>query len=59
MHQTVMQWSSWSAFFYMGGYGLFVWGSFGLTAVCMVWEIVALRSRNRQAIRLLRLLTQK
>ncbi|MEQ1602275.1 MAG: heme exporter protein CcmD [Methylophilaceae bacterium] len=54
-----MQWQNWSAFFYMGGYGLYVWGSFGLTAICMVWEVVALRNRNQQALRLLRLLTQK
>jgi heme exporter protein D len=59
MPQTVMQWSSWSAFFHMGGYGLYVWGSFGLTAFCMVWEVMALRGRNQQAMRLLRLLTQK
>lgn len=53
-----MQWESWSAFFYMGGYGLYVWFSFGLTAFCMVWEIIALRRRSQQAIKLSRLLSK-
>ena len=29
-----MNWSSWEAFWAMGGYGLYVWGSFGVTALC-------------------------
>ena len=28
-------WSSWSDFLAMGGYGLYVWGSFGVTALVM------------------------
>jgi len=35
-------------FFHMGGYGLYVWGSFGVTALLMVAEPLLLRSRSRQ-----------
>jgi heme exporter protein D len=54
-----MQWASWSAFFYMGGYAFYVWFSFGLTALCVVWEVVALRHRSTQALRLSKLLAQE
>jgi len=30
-----MIWSSWTEFWAMGGYGLYVWGSFGVTALCV------------------------
>jgi heme exporter protein C len=33
---TVMHWQSWAEFLAMGGYGLYVWGSFGVTAVVLV-----------------------
>lgn len=35
-------------FFHMGGYALYVWGSFGVTALLMVAEPLLLRSRGRQ-----------
>lgn len=35
-------------FFHMGGYGLYVWGSFGVTALFMIAEPLLLRSRSRQ-----------
>lgn len=54
-----MQWASWSAFFNMGGYAFYVWFSFGLTLLCMVWEVLALRKRSAQALRLSRLLAQE
>jgi heme exporter protein D len=53
-----MHWQSWSAFFNMGGYAFFVWFSFGLTALCVVWEVIAVRKRSRDALRLTRLLAQ-
>jgi heme exporter protein D len=28
-----MIWNSWSDFWHMGGYGLYVWGSYGLCAI--------------------------
>ncbi len=37
-----MQWGSVSEFFAMGGYGLYVWPSFGAAALCMGGEILAL-----------------
>jgi|GEM_PF-201035 len=30
-----MYWNSFSDFLHMGGYGLYVWGSFGMTALVM------------------------
>jgi len=43
-----MQWHSWSEFFAMGGYALYVWGSFGLCAVAMIAEPLLLRRRRLQ-----------
>jgi heme exporter protein D len=40
-------WSSWSDFLAMGGYGLYVWGSFGVTALVMAGEMLSLRLRRR------------
>ena len=42
-----MNWVSWSDFFAMGGYGLFVWGSYGVTIALMVTELVLLAARKR------------
>ncbi len=44
-----MQWGSVSEFLAMGGYGLYVWISFGVTALCMVWEVLAVRRRHAVA----------
>ena len=44
-----MQWGSASEFFAMGGYGLYVWTSFVATALCMVWEVLALWRRRAAA----------
>jgi heme exporter protein D len=53
-----MQWASWSAFFNMGGYAFYVWFSFGLTALCVLWEVYALSQRSRDALHLAQLLAQ-
>ena len=45
-----MQWGSVSAFVAMGGYGLYVWTSFGVTALCMLWEVLALWRRHAAAM---------
>lgn len=45
-----MNWPSASAFFAMGGYAWFVWGSYGLTAAVIVLEVVSLRARRRRAL---------
>ena len=44
-----MQWGSVSEFVAMGGYGLYVWTSFGVTALCMLWEVLALWRRHAAA----------
>jgi heme exporter protein D len=46
-----MQWGSLSEFLHMGGYGFYVWVSFGVTAVCMIWEVVAVRHRHVVALK--------
>ena len=40
-------WSSFSDFIQMGGYALFVWGSYLVTILALVIEIALLRSRNK------------
>ncbi|MBM3349438.1 MAG: heme exporter protein CcmD [Betaproteobacteria bacterium] len=42
-----MYWSSFSDFLQMGGYALFVWGSYLVTILVIVIEIALLRSRNK------------
>jgi heme exporter protein D len=46
-----MNWESIGAFIAMGGYGGYVWGSFGVTAVCALLEIIALGARRRRLLR--------
>jgi heme exporter protein D len=43
-------WSSWSDFAAMGGYGLYVWGSYLVTFALMALEIAALHRRRRAAL---------
>ena len=38
-------------FFDMGGYALYVWGSFGVTALLMVAEPLLLTKRRRDILR--------
>ena len=47
-----MNWASWSDFVAMGGYGLYVWGSFGMTAAILVAEVLMLRSRRAALARM-------
>jgi len=46
-----MNWHSASEFFAMGGYGLYVWGSYAVTAVFMGLEPVLAARRHAQARR--------
>ena len=46
-----LHWQSWSDFFAMGGYGLYVWGSFAVTAAVMLGEVWALRASRRTLAR--------
>ena len=41
----MIYWNSFSDFLHMGGYGLYVWGSFGVTVAIMVVEPI-LVARN-------------
>ena len=42
-----MHWNSVSEFLAMGGYGLYVWGSFGITFFCMAIEVFLLHKRSQ------------
>jgi len=41
----------WSKFFSMGGYGLYVWGSYGITFVLLAGEVLMLWKRKRNLAR--------
>jgi heme exporter protein D len=43
-----MSWGSVSAFLAMGGYAGFVWGSYGVTAACIAFEVALLIARKRR-----------
>ena len=45
-----MNWSSGSEFFAMGGYALYVWGSYAVTAGLITVEIILLIKRRRRAL---------
>lgn len=47
-----------SEFFAMGGYGFYVWGSYGVTAVLLLIEVVALLRRRRTLLRRLGRITR-
>lgn len=44
-----MNWHSVSEFAEMGGYGLYVWGSYLMAAATLAWEVVMLMQRRRRA----------
>ena len=46
-----MNWGSAADFFAMGGYGLYVWGSYGVTVALIAFELVLLVARHRAAKR--------
>ncbi|MBF0218324.1 MAG: heme exporter protein CcmD [Gammaproteobacteria bacterium] len=43
-----------SEFFAMGGYGLYVWGSFGAMALLMVAEVIIVRQQRHDMLTRLR-----
>ncbi len=45
-----MHWNSVSDFLAMGGYGLYVWGSFGLTAAVVAGEVLMLRAQRKNIL---------
>jgi len=46
-----MNWGSLSEFLHMGGYAWYVWGSFGVTFLFMLVEVVVLRGRRKAAVK--------
>lgn len=46
-----MQWHSLGEFLSMGGYAVYVWGSFGATALGLALECLLLGARRRKAMR--------
>jgi len=47
-----MHWSSLSEFIRMGGYGFYVWGSYGVTLVLLGGEVMMLLKRRRAVARI-------
>ncbi len=45
-----MTWNSATEFFAMGGYALYVWGSFAVAAVLLTGELLIVRARRRAAL---------
>mgnify|MGYP000554207440 CR=1 FL=1 len=45
---------NWSEFLSMGGYGLYVWGSYAVTAVVLILNVLAARVREKNVRRQLR-----
>jgi len=43
-----VNWGGLDGFLHMGGYGLYVWGSYGVAALCIALELIALRMRARR-----------
>jgi heme exporter protein D len=42
-----MNWTSLQEFFHMGGYGLYVWGSYGVTVILLIVEVMSLKKRSK------------
>ena len=45
---------NWSEFFAMGGYGLYVWGAYGCTALVLVANVVSAAHKHTAALKMLR-----
>lgn len=53
-----MNWGSVSEFLDMGGYGLYVWGSYLVTLICIAGEIILVFKRKRTLLEHLSLIHQ-
>lgn len=49
-----MSWGSFAEFLHMGGYGLYVWGAYGVTLAALALEAGGLAARERGTVRRLR-----
>ena len=45
-----MYWQNVGEFFAMGGYAAYVWGAYGVTLLCLIIELISLRSRRKRAL---------
>jgi heme exporter protein D len=45
-----VNWGSWDNFLRMGGYGFFVWGSYGMAMAIVAIEVWQLKVRRRRAV---------
>ena len=54
-----MIWESWDAFWAMGGYGLYVWGSYAVVLICLLLEIVLARAGQRASMQAVRELSEQ
>jgi heme exporter protein D len=45
-----MSWNGPADFFAMGGYGLYVWGAYAVTLVCLVADPLFAAHRHRRAL---------
>jgi heme exporter protein D len=45
---------NWSEFFAMGGYGLYVWGSYGCAALVLVFNLVSASHKHKATLKMLR-----
>ena len=49
-----MHWASLNEFWSMGGYGLYVWGSYFVTLAILAIEVFLLRKGRNQTLKLLK-----
>ncbi len=54
-----MIWESWDAFWAMGGYGLYVWGSYAVVLICLFLEIVLARAGHSASMQTVRELSEQ
>ena len=45
-----MDWASWDEFWSMGGYGLYVWGSYAVAVIAILIEIILLGRGHKQTL---------
>ena len=46
-----MNWGGLDAFFAMGGYGFYVWGSYGMAVLCIFLEVFSLNKKEKQTMK--------
>jgi heme exporter protein D len=49
-----VNWGGWENFLAMGGYAVYVWGSYAVTFVLIVAELLVLARRKRNAVERIR-----